>query len=156
REKIAAALKKAKRTTSDEMALAIITDALALDPSNPELTAERERRQSALESARAIAARKREVESTRQAIVRLVAAAQLDAAQSALHEAEQRFPDERLAFKDVRRKLERRLRQPHGSSWQSALRPAYLGIAVGVLMAVVAAGYFFNRSGGGDSASPDA
>jgi hypothetical protein len=106
KEAIAAALKKARQTASDEAAVAILTEALALEPSHPEMRGQLAKRETALQRARAEAAREQELANVREKVLQLVSNGQFDAAAAALNDAEARL-SARKALKDVSRSLAR-------------------------------------------------
>jgi hypothetical protein len=106
KEKIAAALKNTRWAASDEAAVAILTEALALEPSHPKLRELLAKREAALQRARAGAAREQEIAAVREKALQLVAIGQFDAAAAALSDAESRL-SARKALEDVSRSLAR-------------------------------------------------
>jgi serine/threonine-protein kinase len=152
-EASAAAVKRARRTKSDDAAVALLTEALARDPGHQELRAQLETRQAALDRVRAETARREELESAKRTILHLIAQGQYDAAAAALNQAEQTFPTGR-PFRDISRRLaqarDEAERRAAGLGPRSQFKPAY---AVAASVAVVALGsllYFRSPSNTAD------
>lgn len=162
RERVANAIKGAKAATSHESAVALLKDALALDPENREARALHERRTAALEKERDEAKRAREIETARQTITGLIARQQFDAADAALRNAEATLQGGKT-FKNLKKQLAKARAAagaPAGMATIEGERGLNLGspVALGgiavLLLAVVAGGYFLMQSPSPESPAP--
>jgi serine/threonine-protein kinase len=163
REGIARALERARRARSDDESIAILTEALALDPSHAELRAAIQTREHARQHAREQAARQQQIEAARQSILALIGDSRLQAASEALETAEAAHTP--TPFRDVRRRLARAtartshrraaagapaIATPTVAVWAARLRkdvPPRWGAAAAILLVLLAAaGYFLARS----------
>ena len=164
RERVATAIKKAKAASSNESAVALLKDALALDPDNREARALHESRTAALEKERAEAKRAKDIETARQTITGLIGKQQFDAADAALQNAEATLQVGKT-FKDLKKQLAKAraaagvpagIATIEGEPGLNLGSPAALGGIAAVLLAVVAGGYFLMQSRTPEPSSPSA
>ena len=116
-QQVAAAVKQTRRTASHEAALAILAEALSLDPDHHEARALQAAREAALEDERAEAKRLAEIGSVRETIGGLIEREQFDEAAAAIQDA-------KLALRvgKTLRDLERRLATARAA--HARLKPA--------------------------------
>ena len=161
REKVANAIKKAKAATSHESAVALLKDALALDPENREARALHESRSASLEKERAEAKRAKDIETARQTIVGLIGKQQFDAADAALQNAEATLHVGKT-FKDLKKQLAKARSAASVPAGIATIdrpglnlgSPAMLGSIAALVLAVVAGVYFMTQSGAPQPATP--
>ena len=161
REKVANAIKKAKAATSHESAVALLKDALALDPENREARALHESRSASLEKERAEAKRAKDIENARQTIVGLIGKQQFDAADAALQNAEATLHVGKT-FKDLKKQLAKARSAASVPAGIATIdrpglnlgSPAMLGSIAALVLAVVGGVYFMTQSGAPQPATP--
>ena len=161
REKVANAIKKSKAATSHESAVALLKDALALDPENREARALHESRSASLEKERAEAKRARDIENARQTIVGLIGKQQFDAADAALQNAEATLHVGKT-FKDLKKQLAKARSAASVPAGIATIdrpglnlgSPAMLGSIAALVLAVVGGVYFMTQSGAPQPATP--
>ncbi len=154
-EKIAAAVTRAKSTASHADAIQMLTNALALDPTNATVKSQLETRGAAMKREAAEAKRQQEIEAGRQQAADLIAKGDFDGAENALRSLEALNTGK--SIKELRRQLKdartRSRRAEPASAKASTGEPVASGAgmprwAIGVAAAVVivALGAFLLKS----------
>ena len=146
-EQITALVAEAKASRSHADAVAALTRALDLDPSDQRVRALLETRTAAAERERAAAARQQSIQDARARIGALIEKRNFDSAQSALDDAE-RTHEAKREMKDVRRALARERKAAAGPQPVSGRQGwTRLGIAAAVVLSV-GLGYWALRTPG--------